>query len=405
MQRGTIILYRSSWTLIYHEMQIRDGIRKRVRVSKKLAAKSKEYPTSTSVRHLADGILAPINGKQHQPESSLKLTEFIEKRYFPMVKSELRPSTYKGYKDFIYDAHLKTRLEKLDLRVRDFRTVHGQRLLRDIPDVGHRTLLHMKNFLSGVFKFAKREGVIDGLNPIVDVSVPGRPAKFNGVAYSTEDTDAFLERLEQAFERGYITELELNNASDVIVLLSLSGVRQSEARGLRWADWDEKNRELRIERGVWGTHVHGTKTEDAENSIPVIPMLAGMLENRRSRLNPSSQDYIFAGERRGTPLNFHNLENRVIKVALEKTQMTTEAPEDVLEWKGFHGFRRGLATNLLTLGGIEPLTAARILRHSDPSTTLQFYARSRSRDTRAAMEKLEDRIRNRPSGIIGGKNV
>ena len=31
--------------------------------------------------------------------------------------------------------------------------------------VGHITLLHIKNFLSGVFKFALREAVIDGAEP------------------------------------------------------------------------------------------------------------------------------------------------------------------------------------------------------------------------------------------------
>jgi hypothetical protein len=65
-----------------------------VRVSKKLAAVSKEYPTASSVQQLADEILAPLNSKQLYPESTLKITDFIESRYFPIMKSELRPMTH-----------------------------------------------------------------------------------------------------------------------------------------------------------------------------------------------------------------------------------------------------------------------------------------------------------------------
>jgi hypothetical protein len=45
MQRGTIIKHRASWTLLYYDWQFLDGERKRVRVSKKLAFVSKDYPT------------------------------------------------------------------------------------------------------------------------------------------------------------------------------------------------------------------------------------------------------------------------------------------------------------------------------------------------------------------------
>jgi hypothetical protein len=36
MQRGTIVKHRSSWTLLSHDLQFRDGVRKRIRVSKRL---------------------------------------------------------------------------------------------------------------------------------------------------------------------------------------------------------------------------------------------------------------------------------------------------------------------------------------------------------------------------------
>ena len=43
-----------------------------------------------------------------------------------------------------------------------------------------------------------------------------------------------------------------------------------------------------------------------------------------------------------------------------------------IEWKGWHGFRRGLATNLFDLG-VHPKLIAAILRHSDVATTMKHY--------------------------------
>jgi integrase len=392
MQRGVIVKRRQSWTLFYYDVQYRDGKKKRVRVSKKLASLS-EYPSKSSVRHLADEILAPLNRKQLQPESSLKVTEYIEDHYFPAVKTELRPSTYKGYKDFIYETHLKDRLDAIKLR--DFRSVHAQKLLRQIPDVGHRTLLHIKSFLSGVFKFAKREGVLDGQNPLVDVTVPGRPEKFKGAAYDLDDAARILEDLEPYEGQSDKERHAYETASDVVALLSFTGLRQSECRGLRWSDWDERNQTLRISRGVWQTHVGPTKNPASEDTIPVLPLLRELLQRRRVRVNPKLSDYIFAGERRGTPLNLHNLENRVIKPAIERVKLNGEVG---VQWFGFHGFRRGLASNLLSLG-TDPRLVAAILRHSDVSTTLQFYSVTTDKQARAAMDKLEDAIRNRPTDL------
>jgi hypothetical protein len=88
MQRGTIFKQRSAWTLLYYDTQYRDGRKKRVRVSKKLARISKEFPTKRSVRQLADEILAPLNRKQLTPESSLLVTEYIEDHYFPSIEPE-----------------------------------------------------------------------------------------------------------------------------------------------------------------------------------------------------------------------------------------------------------------------------------------------------------------------------
>ncbi len=389
MQRGRIFKQRKSWTLSYYDTVYRGGQKKRVRVSKKLATISKDYPTKASVRVLADSILAPLNRKDLSPESSMLVTDYIEQHYFPAVEKRLRPSTFSNYRDAIYKPHLKNRLK---IRLRDFRTVHAQRILRDLPGLSHRTLLHFKSFLSGVFRHAKQEGVLDGQNPVADATVPPRrpdEKPFRGVAYTIEDVDRLLEDLQNDGERGG-DPAKLLTACEVIALLSFTGLRQGEARGLRWKDWNEPTQTLEISRAVWGTKVGATKNTASAASIPVLPLLRELLERRRDRVKPSLVDYVFAGERRGEPLNFHNLEMRVIAPALKRA---IKYPDDDFRWSGFHGFRRGLASNLFALG-VSPVIVAAMLRHSDVTTTLQWYIKTPEADVRAAMDKLEERIRH-----------
>jgi hypothetical protein len=82
--------------------------------------------------------------------------------------------------------------------------------------------------------------------------------------------------------------------------------------------------------------------------------------------------------------------------------------DETFQWSGWHGFPRGLATNLLALD-VPPAVIAKILRHSDPRITLGFYAKSKESESRTAMEKLESHIRaylNQPSGVlVGGEEM
>ena len=89
--------------------------------------------------------------------------------------------------------HLKARIGKLTLR--GFRTVHGEQLLAQIAaqtGLGRSSLKHIKAFLSGVFKQAKRLGILDGINPIQDVSIPRTPEPEDTYAYSLSEINAML---------------------------------------------------------------------------------------------------------------------------------------------------------------------------------------------------------------------
>jgi len=402
MQRGTIIKHHGSWCLRYYETIVDGGRRIRRRSFRRLASVSDEYPTKRSVLLLAEKVLAPINIGSQTPESSIRVVDFIELVFLPHVLRELRPATYKNYKKDLYEKHLKQLLG--DIRLRDFRTVHGQRILRSIPPPsvgngsGRTTLLRAKAFLSSVFKHARREGILDTPNPMVDVSVPGRPTKFRGPVYAMDEINR-------------VSEAVVNNSDKtalvVILTAAFTGLRMSELRGLRWSDFDGTS--LKVARSVWRTHIGPPKTDDSEGAVPVLPLLQKFLEEYRLKTNGNPKDYIFAGERRGAPLNLANLANRVIKPALKKKEREQAALLESLKdeseeirkavrdqnplpvWKGWHAFRRGLASNLYSLG-VAPKVIQAVLRHSDIGTTLSYYVQTPDDESRAALQKIEDWI-------------
>ena len=71
--------------------------------------------------------------------------------------------------------------------------------------------------------------------------------------------------------------------------------------------------------------------------------------------------------------------SRVIRPTLKKAS---------IPWCGYHGFRRGLATNLKTLG-VGDMVIKQILRHADVKTTQESYIKVEREVAQAAMRKLE----------------
>ena len=58
-----------------------------------------------------------------------------------------------------------------------------------------------------------------------------------------------------------------------------------------------------------------------------------------------------------------------------------------IRWKGWHGFRRGLASNLNQLG-VDDSVIQGILRHSTVAVTQRCYIKTTTPEAEAAMRKL-----------------
>ena len=85
----------------------------------------------------------------------------------------------------------------------------------------------------------------------------------------------------------------------------------------------------------------------------------------------------------GGALDLTNITERVIKPVFEANG---------LEWKGWHAYRRGLATNLKKLG-VPDTTIQAILRHENVSTTQRFYIKTAHEDAMDAMRRFEQKLK------------
>jgi hypothetical protein len=89
--------------------------------------------------------------------------------------------------------------------VREFRTYNGEQLLAELAEkTGMRrsSLSKIKNVLSAMFVYARRQGVLDTINPMHGVSIPRTaPESDETNAYTLEEITRMLMVLPSAMPR------------------------------------------------------------------------------------------------------------------------------------------------------------------------------------------------------------
>jgi integrase len=155
----------------------------------------------------------------------------------------------------------------------------------------------------------------------------------------------------------------LNQDRGISRVAAFSGLRRSELAGLLWENY--RDSEIMVTRSVWEGHVSEPKTRKSKAPVPVITPLAQILNAWHQQCgNPEAGVMFPSGTR--TPLNLNSVLHRVILLTLRKAG---------IEWHGWHAFRRGLATNLHSLGVQDKVTQA-ILRHSNVAVTQAAYIKT-----------------------------
>ena len=370
-QEGYLYRKGSLWLLRYYDSEfVADGSVRRVQKTKKLAAVGLRCPNKTAARDLAREFLESINLARNTPESAMTLIRFTEERYLPFVEEHKRISTFRGYRN-MWKRYLKPRC---DITLREFRTVDGERILGSIANehkLTSTTLAHIKAFLSGMFRFAKRQGVINSENPIRDMVLPKGTSAGETHAYSLEEIGQMLKVLSEP-------------ASTIVAVAAFTGVRKGELRGLLWENYDGE--QVLISQSFWRGHALEPKTRGSKAPVPVITHLAQRLQRHRYFSGNPANGLMFRSPV-GKPINLDALAADVIIPIVNKIG---------INWHGWHGFRRGLATNLHQLG-VADKTIQRILRHANVAVTQNCYIKTADSEVAAAMQQFERSLEYAPN--------
>jgi integrase len=120
------------------------------------------------------------------------------------------------------------------------------------------------------------------------------------------------------------------------------------------------------------------KTRASRQPVPVITKLATILDEYRASMhNPKTGVMFHNGN--GERLDTDKLAQHVIRPAVEAIGLT---------WYGWHGFRRGIASNLYELGANDKIVQ-RILRHANPHVTKERYIKAFDPAVLEAMQRMQ----------------
>src|SRR5450755_3308481 len=375
-QKGYLYRKGSLWLLRYYDSELAlDGTVRRVQKTKKLAEIGPECPNKTEARDLAREFLETINHARKTPESTMTLIRFVEDRYLPFVEACKRISTFHGYRN-MWKLYLKPHGE---ISLRDFRTADGEHILESIAkesQLTSTTLAHIKAFLSGVFRYAKRKGVIHSENPMRDVVLPKGKPPGETHAYSLEEIAQMLNVLPEP-------------AATIVAAAAFTGARRGEVRGFLWENYDGE--QVYISQSFWRGHALEPKTRKSKAPVPVIAHLAQRLELHRSLSGNPDNGFMFPSPT-GKPFNMDALSRDVI------VPLATKAG---VQWHGWHAFRRGLATNLYRLG-VSDKIIQRILRQANVAVTQNCYIKTLDSDAVEAMQQFERSLEYAPNMHLSG---
>jgi integrase len=155
----------------------------------------------------------------------------------------------------------------------------------------------------------------------------------------------------------------------------VTGLRISEALGLKWGDLDYERQMIHLRR-VWVGNdlIEHMKTDGSAAPVPLGDLLAAELHYwQKETMYPKPENWIFPSFKlKGkTPMSASMMTAAKIRPAAIKVGVLLTKGQRF----GFHNFRHSLATFLVNRG-TDVKTIQGLLRHAKVATTLDLYSQS-----------------------------
>ena len=248
-----------------------------------------------------------------------------------------------------------------------------------------------RSVISGVMGLAVRQGAITS-NPVREVERIEAKPKREPRALSVDERVQLLAQM-QADDAAVRRDLP-----DLVFFMLCTGCRIGEALAALWSEVDLDAGTVQITSTLVrikgeGLIRKGTKTTNAERTLPMPPSGVAMLRRR-----------FMSGARLDQPLFPDVLGGFRDPANVRRELREARGDDEALAWITSHTFRRTAAT-ILDEASLTGRLIADQLGHARPSMTQDVYMGRRAVDSRTA-QALESALRDAaPSGVKRGKSV
>ena len=327
----------------------------------------KEGTTLKKAKEMLREIEEQISRGLHMPDKKIPTFRKVAENWLEYKKPMLRASTWS-----VYEGHTRIHFTDFDdwkinrITVSMVESWISQRQQEKMP-IG--TIRKILVSMGQIFKYAARHQYIT-YNPFQDAERPkARREKFAIRVLRPAEINKFLGAVK---DQKYRT---------LFLLAVMSGARQGEILGLKWADIDWENSQVSIQRTFNKRAWYDVKTETSRRKIDIGPSVLAELKRWKLACPPNRLNLVFPN-RSGQPINYSNMINRYYQPALQAAK---------LGHVRFHDLRHTYASLLIEQGeNIKYIQSQ--LGHSSPTVTLNVYAHLMKDTNQEAACRLENTI-------------
>jgi integrase len=253
-------------------------------------------------------------------------------------------------------------------------TVEAFITAKQAEEISLGTLRKIMVTLNQIMAHAVRHRLID-FNPVRDAERPKATGKVGEVhemkILSPDQIRALIEaEPDQKYKTLYLTAI-------------MTGARQGELLGLKWADVDFDKKQIQIRRTFNHGRYFEPKTKGSIRKIDMAPLLTKELASWKLASGGREEKLVFPSESEdGTPLICHNMKDRHFFPALKAAG---------IEAIRFHDLRHTYASLMLAQGENVKYIQTQ-LGHSSPTVTLNVYSHLLKETNQEAVCRLENAI-------------
>jgi integrase len=232
--------------------------------------------------------------------------------------------------------------------------------LRDDEELGGETVKKVKNTMGAIFAFGMFEELAFS-NPARGWRLKGMKSDYEPVIVSPSDTMRIIDSLVDPLHKV------------LVLLVACTGLRASEAVGLRWGDI--RDGVIHVLRRWSAANLDEPKTGRSKAPVACHSTLLHFLsEWRRISPHASDNDWIFPSLKMHgrIPMSAGIFVTDYLRPAALKIGIAI--PDD--QRFGLHSFRSSLATWMVSVAKTDLKTAQGSLRHANPQVLLDRYARA-----------------------------